>query len=631
MLAPSDDLLDLLVQWEERRSSGAPAAPEDLCRTRPELLAPLTELVRRVRRLDALVLAHDQPTPLAVPGYEIQDEVGRGGMGAVYRARDLKLDRLVAIKCPHASGVSTARFEREMRFLASLGEHPNIVPVYSAGTADGRPYFVMGYVTGGNLAGHADALRGHPDRIAAVLEQVARAAEYAHRAHVLHRDLKPSNILMTTDGRPLVSDFGVAALLAGEAAVGDDERAPHPNSRVTRTGALVGTPAYSAPEAFRGAPGVLTPTSDVWSLGVILYEVLTGRLPFQGTGPELGERITCSAPPGPRAVRPDVPRGLESITLKCLARNPLDRFQSAGELAEALARWRRRHARANSTRRLCAVLMLTLALGSALAVVLRPSDPVARHAAHSASLAAQVQGGNVVELVGEVGAPRTHRVRLGREYARTGVCPDGTFTVAAARQSLIELIADPGVDRFRLSAEVRENGFLGDAAFGVYFAHEEFDHPDGPAHVFAVVQFSDYGPLAVQYLPPGSPPGTAPQSLCELSHRCIDDPVLTAKDYANRTGPTRPYPPPDPTAPLPGPWRLIEIEATPGSTRATFAGLALKEYPNGLSQPWADLLPQKRARLSERKVRIGSRGGIGLYVSGGEASVRNVRLQPLAP
>ena len=213
-------VLDLLVEWEKRKAAGNPATPEELCRDCPELVDELRRHVEQIAGLDP-VLALTSPGEVewpTIPGFELLGEIGQGGMGVVYRARDLLLDWVVAVKVPFGGpnmALPRTRFEREARTLAKL-RHPSIVPVHAAGLVADTPYFVMDYVGGGSLAERMGEVAGTPGRVAALMVQVALAVDHAHAAGIVHRDLKPSNILLDEAGRPFVSDFGVATLLAGE-------------------------------------------------------------------------------------------------------------------------------------------------------------------------------------------------------------------------------------------------------------------------------------------------------------------------------------------------------------------------------------------------------------------------------
>src|SRR5262249_4474504 len=244
-----------------------------------------------------------------VPGYEVEAVLGHGGMGVVYRAGQGALDRPVAVKMllagPFAGPQELERFRQETAALACL-RHPNIVQVFDAGDVEGRPYFTMELVEGGSLA---QKLSGTPQparQAATLVATLAEAVEVAHRGGIVHRDLKPANVLLSADGTPKVSDFGLARRLDGEGGL-------------TRTGLALGTPSYMAPEQARGQAGAVGPAVDVSALGAVLYEVLTGRPPFRAeTAAETLRQVLDQEPVPPSRLNARVPRDLETICLKCL-------------------------------------------------------------------------------------------------------------------------------------------------------------------------------------------------------------------------------------------------------------------------------------------------------------------------
>ena len=363
-MSPDDQLLDLIIEWEERRAAGQAVAPEELCRDCPELL---DEFRRRLQALAGMnaVLQGERSMPSTVPstvprahpaldltsysgnrgrasgraglgnwpslpGYEVLAELGRGGMGIVLKARQIALGRIVAVKAILSRGPiqeeQQRRFLREAQAMALL-QHPNIVQVHEILQQGDCPFLVMEYVEGQNLSARL-AGKPLPSREAADLAAVlARAVHAAHEQGVIHRDLKPGNILLAADGTPKICDFGLARHFEHEADP-------------TQTNQFAGTPSYMAPEQVVGASAAQGPAVDVYALGAVLYESLTGRPAFLADNPlDTMQLVVHQLPVPPRQWQPKTPRDLETICLKCLAKDPRRRYATARDMAEDLARY----------------------------------------------------------------------------------------------------------------------------------------------------------------------------------------------------------------------------------------------------------------------------------------------------
>jgi hypothetical protein len=263
-----------------------------------------------------------------VAGYEILGELGRGGMGVVYKARHVQLNRLVALKMilagSHAGETELARFRVEAEAVARL-QHPGIVQIYEVGESEGKPFFSLEFVEGGSLSAKLGGVPLPARRAAELVAALAGAVDAAHRKGIVHRDLKPANVLLTADGTPKITDFGLAKRLdaAGQ----------------TATGAVMGTPSYMAPEQAMGKKDI-GPAADVYALGAILYELLMGRPPFLGAEAlDTLRQVVSDEPVPPSRSNHRVPHDLETICLKCLHKEPKKRYGSARELAEDLGRW----------------------------------------------------------------------------------------------------------------------------------------------------------------------------------------------------------------------------------------------------------------------------------------------------
>jgi sugar lactone lactonase YvrE/tRNA A-37 threonylcarbamoyl transferase component Bud32 len=300
---------------------------------------------------DALPPAAGAPAFPRVPGHEIISLVKRGGMGVVYKARQVKAGRLVALKMmlsgAHADGEELARFKAEVEAAGRLS-HPNIVPIYEVNEHDGLPFFTMEYVEGGSLADHLDGTPLPPGDAARLVQKLAEAMHAAHQQGIVHRDLKPGNVLLSisrdpggsapdalpsgsrlNEAVPKIADFGLARRMD--------------KSRCTATGAVLGTPSYMAPEQADSRRHPVGQRADVYALGAILYELLTGQAPFRGITPlETLRQVLSDEPVPPRQLRPRTPPDLERICLKCLEKDPGKRYASAQELANDLGRFLRR-------------------------------------------------------------------------------------------------------------------------------------------------------------------------------------------------------------------------------------------------------------------------------------------------
>ena len=333
----ADNLLaDLLLKWEESWELGEDILASHLCADNPELIESLQIQINRLKKMSWMTRCQDdhesdQPETDSLLGqilvgrYRIETRIGQGGFGRVYRAFDNELQRHVAVKIarpdrPKSSDKSDHLLE-EARRAAKL-RHPGIVAVHDVGRHEGAIFFVTDLIDGTNLADLIALKRPAPKEAARLVAEIADALESAHSQGFVHRDIKPANILIDKTGHPLITDFGIAATL---------------DQINQNNGPSSGTLAYMAPEQIAGEAHLIGPRTDIHSLGIVFYELLTGTHPYPARTPTaLREHILLRQPKSPRAINPNVPENLETVSLRCLAKHPADRFASAGEVAVAL-------------------------------------------------------------------------------------------------------------------------------------------------------------------------------------------------------------------------------------------------------------------------------------------------------
>jgi hypothetical protein len=632
-------LAAFLAVWEERRQQGDLLSAAELCPDCPELHAELQQ--RIVGLLDADVrlgtttavtrpggdaTPNEPPPPLpSLPGYDFIKMLDHGGMGVVYLVRNRSLKRTEALKMIR-SGVlahpdEVRRFQREAEAVACL-DHPNIVPVYHHGQHLGQPFFTMAFAARGSLTRYRERFQKDVRATAGLMAKVARGAHHAHERGVIHRDLKPANILLDAGGEPKVSDFGLARFL--DAGV-----------LQTRTGLPVGTPAYMAPEQAAGQTKQIGVASDVWALGVILYELLTGQRPFRGEDTqEVLRRICQEDPRAPRRLRPELDAALEAIVLKCLEKEPSRRYRSAAALAADLDRWldgERVQARPPSSLRklgrgarkplgrglksggLLGFLILTAVF---LARPPRPENaaeakPDTDEQKWLAVRKQLVRDGKAV-LVPEQGPPAYLRPRT--EQGRALPRLNQPLFLLCDEVELIELAREVPRRPFRYRAQVRHlKGTLGYA--GLYFCHSEQPAPQGVEHYFLAFTLADVGDYAGE------------RGLFGFRYREQTLTQLMRRDPNNLLVRKVPGMPPGAS-----PWRELVVEVT--AERIAFRwdkeGKSHDISWDGVrakTLPWWNNLHQNMNAPAPPV--FDPRGSLGLLLRDGEAEFRNVTLELL--
>ncbi len=596
-----------------------------------------------------------RPLPASPAGYELVRRLGGGGMGEVYLAVEQVSERPVAMKFLRHPGRPEAfeRFARELKVLANL-DHPNIVRVLASDFLRADPFFTMEYVPGGPLS-RAEPMPA-PEAVRLV-RAVAGAVSEAHAHQVIHRDLKPSNILLADDGTPKVADFGLAKRL--------DEADP-----LTIASGGLGTPGYMPPEQISSKNGEIGPWSDVYGLGATLYHLLTGRAPFVGETPqEVISHVLSDPPERPRVLCASVPAALEGIVVKCLEKDPKDRYQTLAELvadlddyaagrkpkALPLTPWRRtvRWVSWHRVRLVIAVAVSVLAVGLVFAGKLltpkpepapRPKGdadpvpwpvPVPDPAPEVVQKLRDELTRGPIRLVGSEGLPGWHWWRLGngRGGAFTPSTTDAAFAVSARTECLLELFPDPGIDRYIITADLRHERIVGGAPdrkggdlprVGLYFGHGETPGPKNvKVHTSGIVAFSDLGP---------DPPDPAhPPRAHYWDDLLFDGPFAIPSLHRPKGLTALRGSVPD----LPGPWRRIEIEVAPDGIIVSIDGLVFSR-PGGADLRDRDEAFQSEinARFPDGRVRLTNwtpRAAFGLWVYGAQVGVKNVTLTPLVP
>jgi hypothetical protein len=576
------------------------------------------------------------PAGVLVGKYQIIETIGSGGMGFVYLALNPDLKHPVALKIlrggEFAQPEDLRRFALECETLARL-RHPHIVAVHDAGVHQGRPFLVMEYLSGGSLAKNRARFHDDPRAAVALIEKVARAVQVLHTGGMLHRDLKPANVLLDEAGEPHVGDFGLIKLLEH----GDD---------LTRTGQCPGTPPYMAPEQTEQLAGPLGPPTDVWALGVMLYELLLGQRPFLGNERlTLFREIATCEPIRPRSLRPDLDANLEAVVLRCLHKNPAQRFATAGDLADDLARWLRgepthtrpegrlhRLRRALRSRpRLSATLLL---LGIVLALT-----PVVAYFRDPKRQERQIQGqlarGQAATLIGDKGRPAYQRWAIEND-AQAAVDNEGMFVLHARNLGLLELLGEVPISPYRFRAKVRHDQSDLDGRVGVFVGHHAASTSPRGLRLFTPFSFNDaiIQSAFVKLRNPKLPP--LPGNIADLRYwlfaeNAADDwPPINRPVFFQPTGR-------NPPEGQERPWYSLVMDVWPDRIEALFGKDRLEKFTFEAANRKLDdqvraLLahdPVKHGLVAGLDFRVDASGSLGLFVYRGSASFCDVVIEPI--
>jgi serine/threonine-protein kinase len=580
--------------------------------------------------------------------FELLQQIGEGAMGVVYKAWHPGLDRVVALKMIRAGNSAgpqeQQRFRTEGKAMGRMN-HAHVVEVHDIADVNGQLYLCMEFVEGGSLADRLQG-KGLPVREAAQLvRKLAEAVQAAHERNIIHRDLKPANVLLTAAGEPKISDFGLAKL--------QDTDASH-----TATDVVMGTTCYMAPEQAAGRIKEVGRLADVYSLGAILYEALTGQPPFRAsTKVETMDLVRNAEPIWPRRLRPEIPRELEAICLACLAKNPADRYPSAQALALELDRWltgKPTHARPLPLyallwrwlpKRIASAALVIVATATFLAFYpkLTKTDPEAPLKQIEANLAK----GQKVTLIGPTGRPNWLNVRTGADETQTSLARDGAFWINSWGRACVELVRDPRMESFRISADIRhEKGDLV-GEVGLFCSMAEYPLSEHTAYYFVRVAFDDIKDAKEEFsripFPPNSErpkgPEINPVFLSPRIHWVGKGAPFDAR-IGNETHP-------DifeaALARANGqPWRHITFDVTPNGVRATFQAdeehepIALGELSaREMNRDTAYILKLRREKHlpgpfpGAINPEFEPRRPCGVYVNNSAASFRNVVIEPI--
>jgi serine/threonine-protein kinase len=648
MVPAEAQLSDLLMQWEERKLHGQGTSLEELCAQMPELMDELQRRIRALEALDAVLdltdgtaeatlhgeLAAPRPSPLPeIPGYRVLAELPEGGMGRPLQVLNLALNRvevLKTIKPRFALRPSVAeRFRLEMQAMAKL-KHPHIVGIYDAREHAGQAYFTMEFVEGGTLRKHLRRLSADPRAAVALLAKVARAVDFVHTKGILHRDLKPENILLNHD-EPLVTDFGLAKLFdqdpeltaPGGPAVLD----------LTQDGAIAGTISYLSPQAAAGETAKLTAATDIWALGVILYELLTGVRPFKASDTEsLLNAIKNAAPLPPRVHKADLDPQLEAICMQCLEKDTDQRFTSAAEFAARLERWlapeprrrlMRRHPIAAGAVAACTVGAIVYA--AMVIASRRHADDamVVSFEERKAALLAAVAKGERTTLIPELGPPNVYRWATRGVHDNASESAAAPFSVHADGFALLELLPAHALRHYRVRLEIHHDNGARDGEVGIYFGHSETTTPLGlPIHCYCAIAFNDI-------LAQGNQP--QPSNQMRLNPCLLFSKVAGEEPGIRRRGPpglsSAPFMPAGrPSTPH---WRVVQLDVSPDEICVEWDQFALAPLPRAQLNKSVQFLLANSPVPPAQEPQFLPQEALGLYVFGATGWFRSCTIEAL--
>jgi serine/threonine protein kinase len=659
----NDLAFELFALWEDAKAQGNVISLEELCAQHPEALPGVREIARRLGSAAILFSANPQAGPGADVIQHPPDwiKIGSGASSIVYRGHDPTFGASVAYKVLHAQvdvERSMRRFEREAQILARL-KHDGIVRIFKTFVLGEQPVLEMEYLPGGSLMTHLETVRSQGAAgIARFMKRVAEAVGFAHKHDIVHRDLKPSNILLDAAGRPCVSDFGVAKLLqpgdpddSGESLGVDPAGDTDPGTAcLTAVGHQPGTRAYMAPEQFDPTFGPISPATDVWALGVILYELINDARPFAAKSANAWKLVVCQGPPPPRRCSTWRREGrLEAIALRCLTRDPAKRYPSASALADTLAavvrpKWRKP-----------ALVSGIVALATAAGAAMNSQTPIASppQAIMSEAPSSQEEGSDEtcqglqaefaqaapdqpITIIGETGKPKWFRWKTGRASSGASANPGGCFQVESKSVALVELLPDPQTDRYRIAARVKHTRDLGGApSVGLYVGRCAYPGGASDIHVLTHISFDDMSsPPKVEVVrPDGMHRTLVPMKQVTMNPLLLSEPDVPPSLDAKALGPVGPKLE-DETQ---GDWHDIGVTVGPDELVAEWNrqkfSLPVRDWERNLAAALDRIRRTERHRdnpfVLNLRPQFVPRGGLGIYVVRASASFAGVTVAPV--